>query len=118
MNLRKYRKKWKNLGNKYVALENKNKFIFKKTTRKVGSGETKKSPFTHQITQAFFSPYMLHTLLNTFLKLLRYSKYWKKKKKTKKRSPLCSLNSTECLSPHSKLAQHESEVKERNSLMS
>lgn len=84
MNLRKYRKKWKNLGNKYVALENKNKFIFKKTTRKVGSGETKKSPFTHQITQAFFPPYMLHTLLNTFLKLLRYSKYWKKKKKNKK----------------------------------
>lgn len=82
--------------------------------------EKKKSPFTHQITQAFF-PYMLHTLLNTFLKLLRYSKYSglleKEKNKTKKRSPLCSLN-FECLSPHSKLAQHEPEVKERNSLMS
>lgn len=90
MNLRKYRKKWKNLGNKYVALENKNKFIFKKTTRKVGSGETKKSPFTHQITQAFFSPYMLHTLLNTFLKLLRYSKYWKKKKTKQKSVLLCA----------------------------
>lgn len=47
----------------------------------------KKSPFTHQITQAFFPPYMLHTLLNTFLKLLRYSKYsgvLEKEKKHKK----------------------------------
>lgn len=114
MNLRKYRKKWKNLGNKYVASENKNKFIFKKTTRKVGSGETKKVPLHPPNHPSFFSPYMLHTLLNTFLKLLRYSKYWG----GGKRSPLCSLNSTECLSPHSKLAQHESEVKERNSLMS
>lgn len=76
MNLRKYRKKWKNLGNKYVASENKNKFIFKKTTRKVGSGETKKVPLHPPNHPSFFPPYMLHTLLNTFLKLLRYSKYW------------------------------------------
>lgn len=102
------------------ASENKKKFIFKRPQGRWAQERKKKSPFTHQITQAFF-PYMLHTLLNTFLKLLRYSKYSglleKEKNKTKKRSPLCSLN-FECLSPHSKLAQHEPEVKERNSLMS
>lgn len=75
------------------ASENKNKFIFKKTTRKVGSGEKKKSPPSPTKSPKLFFPYMLHTLLNTFLKLLRYSKYsgvLEKEKKKQKSVLLCA----------------------------
>lgn len=85
-NIERSGKTW---GTNMFASENKNKCIFKKTTRKVGSGEKKKSPPspTKSPKLFFFPPYMLHTLLNTFLKLLRYSKYsgiLEKGKKTNK----------------------------------